>query len=209
MTARTCVARGCTKPGRKACSGCEPPRARYCSRDCQKANYKFHKRRCALTIPYNCFLIRASPASDGQSDAAYIEPFHLKSYGNWGLEMKELKERLGWSQADEAGKFYPQMDIDTWYYYAYESSAQNLPVNELASHCLGRTVKGDVAVVRSSPGDINGYKVSFTKLDLTKTIDYYKTADSRQVFQQREQSRLSRKLGMPANSLKGVPHFNV
>ncbi|KAJ6179992.1 hypothetical protein N7519_010453 [Penicillium mononematosum] len=183
-------------------------KAWYCSRDCQKADYKAHKPRCAPTIPYNCFLIRATPASDGQSDAAYIEPFHLKSYGNWGLEMKELKERLGWPQADEARKFYTQKDIDTWYYYMYQSSAPNLPMNQLASHCLGRTVKGDVAVVKSSPEDIDDYEESFTKMDLMKTIDYYKTANSRQVFRQREQSRLSRKLGMPADFLKDVPQFN-
>ncbi|OQE25639.1 hypothetical protein PENFLA_c008G02282 [Penicillium flavigenum] len=143
MTARTCIA-----PDSKAW---------YCSRDCQKADYKVHKLRSAPTIPYNCSLIRATPASDGQSDAAYIEPFHLKSYGNWGLEMKELKERLGWPQADEAGKFYPQKDIDTWYYYMYQSSAQNLP----------------------SPEDVDDYEESFTRMDLEKTTDYYKTANSR------------------------------
>jgi hypothetical protein len=173
-----------------------------------EADFKVHKLRCAPTIPYNCFVIRATPASDDQSDSAYIEPFPLKSYGNWSLEMKELKERLGWPQADEAGKFYPQKDIDTWYYYMYQSSAQNLPVNKLASHCLGRTVKGDVAVVRSSPEDVDDYEESFTRTDLKKIIDYYKTANSRQVFQQREQSRLSRKLGMPADFLEGVPQFN-
>ena len=113
--------------------------------------------------------------------------------------MKELKERLGWPQADEAGKLYPEKNIDTWYYYMYQSAGANLPKNKLASHCLGRTVKGDVAAVRSSPDDIDDYDEAFTKMDLKKTFDYYKTANSRQVFQQREHSRLPRKMGMPGD----------
>jgi hypothetical protein len=71
-----------------------------------EADFKVHKLRCAPTIPYNCFVIRATPASDDQSDSAYIEPFPLKSYGNWSLEMKELKERLGWKVLSSEGHRY-------------------------------------------------------------------------------------------------------
>jgi hypothetical protein len=45
-------------------------------------------------------------------------------------------------------------------------------------------------------------------MDLKKAIGYYKTANSHEVFEKRERSRLSRKMGMPADFLKGVPHFN-
>ncbi|CAI7594660.1 unnamed protein product [Penicillium glandicola] len=198
MTVKPCVTTGCAKTGIWACSACEPPKAWYCSKECQKADFKVHKLSCAPTIPYNCFLIRASPiAGDNQPDEAYIEPFHLESYGNWGLEMKELSDRLGWPQADEAGKFYPQKNIDTWYYYMYQSAGQNLPENKLASRCLGRTVLGDVAVVRSSPADVDNYDESFTKMDLKKTV-----------FQQRERSRITRKMGMPKDLLNGVRHFS-
>ncbi|KAF9240341.1 hypothetical protein DTO006G1_8223 [Penicillium roqueforti] len=169
MTVKACVTPGCAKTGIWACAGSQ-------------------------LWSYNSI-----PLLPDQSNAAYIEPFHLNSYRNWGLEMKELKERLGWPQADEAGKLYPEKNIDTWYYYMYQSAGFNLPKNKLASQCLGRTVKGDVAVVRSSPDDVDGYDESFSKMDLVRTIDYYKTANSRQVFQQREHSRLPRKMGMPGD----------
>jgi hypothetical protein len=45
-----------------------------------------------------------------------MEPFHLEFYGNWGAEMRELRERLGWAKADEAGKFYSHQGDNTWYY---------------------------------------------------------------------------------------------
>ncbi|KAN0066901.1 hypothetical protein V8E54_014959 [Elaphomyces granulatus] len=56
-----------------------------------------------------------------------MEPFHLKSYGNWGAEMRELRERLGWAKADEAGKFYSHQGDDTWYYHVYYPPTLTLP----------------------------------------------------------------------------------
>ncbi|KAN0076030.1 hypothetical protein V8E54_007300 [Elaphomyces granulatus] len=39
-----------------------------------------------------------------------MEPFHLKSYGNWGAEMRELRERLGWAKAD----YPPTLTLPPW-----------------------------------------------------------------------------------------------
>ena len=52
---------------------------------------------------------------------------------------------------------------------------------------------GDVAIVGLSPDDLDDYEEFFTKLDLKKNIDCYKTANSEEVSEPRERSRLSRK----------------
>jgi len=141
-----------------------------------------------------------------------MEPFHLQSYGNWGAEMRELRERLGWAKADEAGKFYSHQGDDTWYYYVYSpptpagSSPQK---NAVASQCIGKTIYGDVAVVRSGPGDSDNYPVCFSKTDLIKTNEFYKTRAPRQIFAEREASRLARKSGLPKGFFDGVPHFQI
>ncbi|KAJ5787906.1 hypothetical protein N7457_002896 [Penicillium paradoxum] len=212
MTIQACALPRCTKPGLWACSACEPPKAWYCSRECQKADFKVHKRTCAPTTPYNCFIIRASPATGAdQSIMARIEPFPLQSYGDWVLEMKEIQEKLGWPEAIEAGKFYPpNEDIDTWYYYAYKAlDFPQRPENELATRCLGPFARGDVVVVRSSPVGIEDYDELFTKMDVKKAIEYCKTASSEKVFQDRERSRLTKNLRMPPDFLKGVPTVNI
>ncbi|KAN0079306.1 hypothetical protein V8E54_004520 [Elaphomyces granulatus] len=41
--------------------------------------------------------------------------------------MRELRERLGWAKADEAGKFYSHQGDDTWYYYVYYPPTLTLP----------------------------------------------------------------------------------
>lgn len=84
-----------------------------------------------------------------------MEPISLKDYGDWGAEMRELKRRLGLAAADEAGKFYDHTGTDSWYYYAYSDSETEAPENRVASRCLGRTVWGDVAVIRSGSTDSN------------------------------------------------------
>ena len=70
----------------------------------------------------------------------------------------ELKFRLGWSSVSEVAKFYDHKGIDTWYHYVYgqpnakrEGKSKNEAVSR-ASH-QGKDVFGDIAVIRSEPGD--------------------------------------------------------
>jgi hypothetical protein len=88
-------------------------------------DWKSHKETCTGNQKYNCFLIHPLESRDMLMDC--MEPFHLQSYGNWGAEMRELRERLGWPKADEAGKFYSHQGDDTWYYYVYYPPTPTLP----------------------------------------------------------------------------------
>jgi hypothetical protein len=124
-----------------------------------------------------------------------IEPFNLLAYGNEKGERAELKTRLGWAGVEEAGKFYDHKGADTWYYFAYGpeiSVGNSSPKNEVASLCIGRTIFGDVAVVRSGPVGSNNYAESFSKAELVKTAEFYRTADPSGVFAEREMTRVMR-----------------
>ncbi|KAL2796715.1 hypothetical protein BJX66DRAFT_299115 [Aspergillus keveii] len=39
----TCAAPSCSKPGTNKCSGCKITPVRYCSKDCQRDDWKTHK----------------------------------------------------------------------------------------------------------------------------------------------------------------------
>ena len=142
--------------------------------------------------------------------AAHVETFSLNDYGTEKGERAELKRRLGWTVIDEVGKFYDQKGSDTWYYYVYgpdqASSANTSTKNEVASLCCGRTVYGDVVVIRSGPADSIDIPEKFTKAELVKTLEFYRTEDTCEVFVQREKSRASRKFGI---DLEGVPHMGI
>jgi hypothetical protein len=121
--------------------------------------------------------------------------------------MGELKERLGWTTVGEAGKFYSHQDVDIWYYYAYSASTSGnsaLPKNEIGSLCIGKAVFGDIAVVKSGPVD-SKYADSFSKMDLVKTAQFYRTAVPNEVFAKRERSRFLRNEGIPQD----VPAFHI
>jgi hypothetical protein len=134
----------------------------------------------------------------------------LNDYGTEMGEKAELKRRLGWTAVDEVGKFYDRKGSDTWYYYVYGprqlSGANASAKNEAASLCCGRTVYGDVAVIRSGPADSNNYPEKFAKAELIKDLEFYRTEDTCDVFQQREKSRVSRKWGI---DLEGVEHISM
>jgi hypothetical protein len=142
--------------------------------------------------------------------APHVESFPLNDYGTEMSERAELKERLGWTAADEVGKFYDHKGSDTWYYYAYgprhSSTANTSTKNEAASLCCGRTVYGDIAIIRSGPADSNDYPEEFTKAELVKALEFYRTEDTRDVFSQREKSRMSKRLRI---NLNGVPHISI
>src|SRR5271154_7013456 len=173
----TCSASSCTDAGTLVCTGCTTSASRYCSKECQKRDWKTHKVRCASAQKSNCYLIRATSSSspnsiDSFDFAAQIESFPLNDYGTEMGERAELKRRLGWTEIDEVGKFYDHKGSDTWYYYVYgpshSSRANTSAKNEAANLCCWRTVYGDVAVIRSGPADSNKYAEKFTKVELIK-----------------------------------------
>ena len=217
MSSENCAATNCTKLGTLGCTGCPPPRTRYCSPDCRKQDWKNHKQTCAGSQKYNCFLIHplaSSSESQESSDIDCIEPFNLESYGDWGSEMSELCERLGWAEANEGGKFYSHKGDDAWYYYVYSPpipAETPPPRNEVASRCIGKTVYGDIAVVRSGPTESYRFPKRFSKIELFFTAEFYKTRDPRQIFAEREQTRFGKKIGLPEGFLDGVPacHFEI
>lgn len=200
-----CSSPSCTNSGTLRCTGCATPASRYCSKECQQSDWEIHKARCASTQKSNCYLIRAtSPSSSNPTDpfnfATHVEPFPLIDYGTEMGERAELKRRLGWTVIDEIGKCYDYKGSDTWYYYFYgprHSSQANSPAkNETASLCCGRTVHGDVVVIRSGPVGQYIFPKKFTKAELIRTLEFYQTEDTHNVFQQREKSRMVRKLGI-------------
>lgn len=212
----TCSASSCTNTGTLVCTGCATPASRYCSKECQKRDWQTHKVRCASAQKSNCYLIRATSSSSSNSTtdsfdfAAHVESFPLNDYGTEMGEKAELKGRLGWTAIDTVGKFYDRKGSDTWYYYVYGprhlSGANTSAKNEAASLSCGRTVYGDVAIIRSGPADSNNYPEKFTKAELIKDLEFYRTEDTHDVFQQREKSRMSKKLGV---NLEGVPYISI
>jgi hypothetical protein len=212
----TCSASSCTNTGTLVCTGCAIPASRYCSKECQKRDWKAHKVHCASTQKSNCYLIRATSSSTSNSTtdlsdfAAHVESFPLDDYGTEMGEKAELRRRLGWTTIIEVGKFYDHKGSDTWYYYAYgprhSSTANTSTKNEAASLCCGRTIYGDIAIVRSGPAGSDNYPEEFTKSELVKALEFYRTEDTRDVFQQREKSRMSKRL---ETNLGGVAHISV
>ena len=83
--------------------------------------------------------------------------------------------------------------------------ATGLPRNAIASAACGKSIFGDVALVRSGPVGAN-VPETFSKAVLVKALEYYKTKDSNKVFAEREKNRASRAFGM---DLSGVPSMHV
>ncbi|KAG2418723.1 hypothetical protein HFD88_001824 [Aspergillus terreus] len=133
----------------------------------------------------NCILIRAT-APDGNTDGdiGHLEPFHLNQYGNEMAEIKELKQRLGWARAMETTA----------------ADDKNLPHNEIASRCIGRTIHGDVAVIRSGPEQSNDYSETFSREELLRTSEFYRRNDPHEQFKKQERARISAMFG-------GIPGF--
>ena len=147
----------------------------------------------ASRVKCNGFLIRAAPASPTTKPfddiPGQVSPFHFQSYGDETGEMRELKARLAWKTAHEAGKFYDSLGSNQWYYYVYGNSTRDKPVNEVASRvCHSGQVRGDVVVIRSGPAGLDTPE-EFTKAELCRDLEFYKTRNAQGVFAEREKSR--------------------
>ncbi|KAL8990242.1 MAG: hypothetical protein Q9169_008171 [Polycauliona sp. 2 TL-2023] len=157
---------------------------------------------------HNCYLVRATPSSGSQnptsevSIVSLIEPLHLQHYGNEAGELEELETRLGWSRVGEVGKFYDRKRNNSWYHYVYgqlngqkEGKSKNEVVTR-ASH-LGKDIYGDVAIIRSGPGNGPSPKDEvFTAASLAKSLEFYKTNNAGEVFGKREISRFQGNMGL-------------
>ncbi|GFF16381.1 hypothetical protein ATEIFO6365_0005057100 [Aspergillus terreus] len=149
--------------------------------------------------------LHLDPRHCPDGDIGRFEPFHLNQYGNEMAEIKELKHHLSWARAMEVGKFYSHRDADKdWYYYVYGQTTaaddKNLPHNDIASRCIGRTIHGDVAVIRSGPEQSNDYSETFSREELLRTSDFYRRNDPHEQFKKQERARISAMVG-------GIPGF--
>lgn len=189
----TCAGLKCNKPAEIPCTECKPDTL-YCSELCRNTDFKRHKKHCTGFETSNCFLIRAKAPNGRANDNDHIEMFPLRHYGEWQDEMNEIQRRLGWKEVHEAGKFYSYEDEVMWYYYVYHSKDTNQPHNEIGSRCIGKTVYGDAAVIRSAPLDSNDYSETFTRGELLKTLDFYRDHIPQLVFDEREMKRLALRL---------------
>ena len=208
MASEQCSKEGCDKPGVSKCSGCL--NVQYCSRECQKADWRNHKQTCVVSA--NCFIIRAKPQSADQSPLdnikAQLEPLPLDNIGNEAAEKRQVAARLQYARgATEVGKFYDHKGSDQWYYYVYGATDaftnKRLPRNEVGSLITYDPVYGDIAVVKSGPASAK-YNVNIKLPDLAAAVEFHKTHDRAAVFQEREMSRFTGKMGIDLTGRNGA-----
>lgn len=82
----------------------------------------------------------------------------------------------------------------------------DLEPNEAASKATGQQIRGDVVVLRSGPDGCDDYDEAFTKNNLVKSVEFYESKSSSQVFQEREKKRFGIKTSF---DLSGVPHISL
>ena len=205
-----CARPTCSSPASKHCTACK--QRSYCSKECQATDWPSHKQQCVATKKHKCFLLTTGPQSSDSSTSAtadLLKPFDLQAYGHEGDEIRELRERLHWSQPYEVGKFYDHAGSEDWYYFVYgdlSHPTNNQRKNSLASRACGKDVFGDVVILRSGPDDAE-YAEAFSKATLAKTLDWYEGQNSNSVFALREKRRLGKKMGM--GNILGVPALHV
>ncbi|KAJ6025027.1 hypothetical protein N7540_005824 [Penicillium herquei] len=85
-----------------------------------------------------------------------------------------------------------------------------VPVNEIATRCLGKTIRGDVAVLRSAPADdLYDIPEEFSRRGLLATAEYYKTHNANQINGNRMRREMTNFMGFPPGFLDGVPHIHI
>jgi hypothetical protein len=208
MASEQCSKEGCDKPSASKCSGCH--NVQYCSRECQKEDWRTHKQTCIVSA--NCFIIRAKPHSAEQSPLdnikAQLEPLPLNNIGNEAAEKRQVATHLQYARGTtEVGKFYDHKGSNQWYYYVYgatDAFTNNLlPRNEVASLITFKPVYGDIAVVKSGPANAN-YNVNIKLSDLAAAVEFHKTHNRAQVFEEREMSRSTGNMGVDLTGMHGV-----
>ncbi|KAB8219735.1 hypothetical protein BDV33DRAFT_204037 [Aspergillus novoparasiticus] len=123
--------------------------------------------RAAKTQARAAAPVANDPTKEDLTEADYIEPIPLDSYGEWSAELKELKKRTRWGGILEPGKFYPHRPVDRWHYHVYQQYKKTeTPRNPLVSRCFNRDIHGDAAVVRSSDVRVNDYSEEFPRTDM-------------------------------------------
>ena len=219
--AEVCSNPACSEPGNLKCGRCK--NARYCGQDCQRSQWSAHKAACKAASQSNapksnCYVLRAEPQTANapilDNIAGQIVPFHLSDLGDEVKEMRQLERQLGWKGSIEVGKFYDHSGVDMWYYYVYGDARafdrkSGLPVNEAAGLvCHERPIYGDIGIVRSGPMG-SDFVEEFSKMELAKAVEFYKTNDKDKVFRQREMSRAAKKYGWADGPEPLHVHLNV
>lgn len=208
MAAKTCSVDSCDKRGELVCTGFKG--AWYCSKVCQKLQWKTHKGFCPAAQTHKCYLIRAPPNGVIGNVSTLIEPFDLRRYGDERGECKELEERLGWTKPMESGKFYDHVGSDEWYYWVYadyDAKASGKPLNALWKRLCYQQCYGDLVVLRSGPAGAI-YPEQFTRSALAKTVEFYETENRNHVFSERARNRTGRKWGIDLSGVKHA-HFRI
>ncbi|KJK65925.1 hypothetical protein P875_00021969 [Aspergillus parasiticus SU-1] len=176
------------------------------------------KKACTGAKKYNCFLIRTVPSDPTEEDlteADYIEPMPLDSYGEWSAELKELKKRTRWGGILEPGEFYSHRPVDRWHYHVYQQYEKTeTPRNPLVSRCFIGDIHGDVAVVRSSEVSVNDYSEEFSRTELVRTLEFYKGRHAGDETFRRSKASMAATIGMSAEAFgrmvpEGFPYLNV
>ncbi|OGM41562.1 hypothetical protein ABOM_010348 [Aspergillus bombycis] len=175
-----CSSTSCRNPGTRRCTGCQL--AEYCSPACQRAHWDIHKEACMGAKKYNCFIVRATPidpAKENPTDADYIEPMPLASYGEWFAELEEVLRITRWTGILEPGRFYSHRPVNHWHYHVYQQHEKTeTPRNRLMSQCFDKEIHGDVAVVRSSDVRVKDYSTEFSRTELVRTLGFYKNINA-------------------------------
>lgn len=102
------------------------------------------------TTNANCFTIKAGAFNNEQELlCAFLQATPLCACGEFD-QMREIRQRYGWSSPAQIGHFYPR-DVYQYYYAVFcDKSVQgdeSVPVNHAMELALSKEVRGDVMVV--------------------------------------------------------------
>lgn len=161
----------------------------------------------------NAILVNPGTYGSKEELMALMENVDLRTYGDWIAEMKEIKERYGWPDCSEVGKFYPVSGYK-WYYYVYGIKGRNesRPVNGAAvGFGYDANQRGPVVVVKSSPTQYTSEVEAdpwITKEMLAEAILFNAREGRDKVFQERERQRFGADTGLDLSGVRTM-HFQL